>query len=205
MSVDGKEVFNVSTGKVERGTLKLVADGQVVVPSDVTSLSSAVHPGTTLELATMFGKKFKIGHKVAQTLTVRSGDTTFSVYSSKAAKFAYKGNQFKFRHLNVRLDSGLPTGATGTFAEMAGAQPMSKETRAFLHKPELFDKLAREEAMQAERGYKVTKTTRASKARSSKTRSAHERKGGSSRGRDRRMAPSKRDGAFETGGQEEED
>ena len=33
MSVDGKEVFNVSTGKVERGTLKLVADGQVVVPS----------------------------------------------------------------------------------------------------------------------------------------------------------------------------
>ena len=99
---------------------------------------------------------------------MRSGDTTFSVYSSKAAKFAYKGNQFKFRHLNVRLDSGLPTGATGTFAEMAGAQPMSKETRAFLHKPELFDKLAREEAMQAERGYKVTKTTRASKARSSK-------------------------------------
>ena len=59
--------------------------------------------------------------------------------------------------------------------------------------------------MQAERGYKVTKTTRASKARSSKTRSAHERKGGSSRGRDRRMAPSKRDGAFETGGQEEEE
>lgn len=205
MSVDGKEVFNVSTGKVERGTLKLLADGQVVVPSDVTSLSSAVHPGTTLELATMFGKKFKIGHKVAQTLTVRTGDTTFSVYSSKAAKFAYKGNQFKFRHLNVRLDSGLPTGATGTFAEMAGAQPMSKETRAFLHKPELFDKLAREEAVQAERGYKVTKTTRASKARSSKARSAHERKGSSSRGRDRRMAPSKRDGAFETGGQEEED
>ena len=68
MTVDGKEVFNVSTGKVERGTLKLLADGNVVVPSDVTSLSSAVHPGTTLELATMMGKKFKIGHKVAQTL-----------------------------------------------------------------------------------------------------------------------------------------
>jgi len=203
MSVDGKEVFNVSTGKVERGTLKLLADGNVVVPSDVTSLSSAVHPGTTLELATMMGKKFKIGHKVAQTLKVLTGDTTFSVYSSKAAKFAYKGNQFKFRHLNVRLDSGLPAGATGTFAEMAGAVPMTKETRAFLHKPALFDKLVREEKMQAERGAKYTKgvpkTTRASKARSSK----HARKG-SSRGRDRRMAPSKRDGAFETGGQEED-
>jgi hypothetical protein len=202
MSVDGKEVFNVSTGKVERGTLKLLADGNVVVPSDVTSLSSAVHPGTTLELATMMGKKFKIGHKVAQTLKVLTGDTTFSVYSSKAAKFAYKGNQFKFRHLNVRLDSGLPAGATGTFAEMAGAVPMTKETRAFLHKPALFDKLVREEQMQAERGAKASKTTRASKARSSK-HAAHERKG-SSRGRDRRMAPSKRDGAFETGGQEED-
>tara|TARA_B100000780_G_scaffold64442_1_gene42159 strand:+ start:29 stop:430 length:402 start_codon:yes stop_codon:yes gene_type:complete len=133
---------------------------------------------------------------------VLTGDTTFSVYSSKAAKFAYKGNQFKFRHLNVRLDSGLPAGATGTFAEMAGAVPMTKETRAFLHKPALFDKLVREEQMQAERGAKASKTTRASKARSSK-HAAHERKG-SSRGRDRRMAPSKRDGAFETGGQEED-
>ena len=66
---------------------------------------------------------------MAQTLKVLTGDTTFSVYSSKAAKFAYKGNQFKFRHLNVRLDSGLPAGATGTFAEMAGAVPMTKETR----------------------------------------------------------------------------
>jgi len=207
MRVDGKEVFNVSTGKVERGTLRLLADGNVVVPSDVTSLSSAVHPGTTLELATMMGKKFKIGHKVAQTLKVLTGDTTFSVYSSKAAKFAYKGNQFKFRHLNVRLDSGLPEGATGTFAEMAGAVPMSAATRAFLHKPALFDKLVREEKMQAERGSSKasSKTTRASKARPSK-HAAHGRKGSSRGGRDRRMAPSKRDGAgsFETGGQEED-
>ena len=59
MSVDGKEVFNVSTGKVERGTLKLVADGQVVVPSDVTSLSSAVHPGTTLELTLTLTRTLK--------------------------------------------------------------------------------------------------------------------------------------------------
>jgi hypothetical protein len=197
MTVDDKEVFNVSTGKVERGTLKLLADGNVIVPSDVTSLSSAVHPGTTLELATMMGKKFKIGHKVAQTLKVLTGDTTFSVYSSKAAKFAYKGNQFKFRHLNVRLDSGLPTGATGTFAEMAGSVPMRPETRALLHKPKLFDKLVREERqqerLQADR-------PKASRARASKH--AVKRKG-VSRGRDRRLSPS-RANAFETGGEEED-
>lgn len=188
MTVDGKEVFNVSTGKVERGTLKLLADGNVVVPSDVTSLSSAVHPGTTLELATMMGKKFKIGHKVAQTLKVLTGDTTFSVYSSKAAKFAYKGNQFKFRHLNVRLDSGLPPGASGTFAEMAGAVPMRKETRAMLHKPALFDKLVREEKLRGDR-------PKASKH-------AAKRKGAS---RDEmQLSPSTRD-AFETGGDEETD
>jgi len=193
MTVDGKEVFNVSTGKVERGTLKLLADGNVVVPSDVTSLSSAVHPATTLELATMMGKKYKIGHKVAQTLKVLTGDTTFSVYSSKAAKFAYKGNQFKFRHLNVRLDSGLPAGATGTFAEMAGAVPMREETRALLHKPKLFDKLVREERLQVER-------PRASRALASKKTAKRK---GSSRGRERRLSPSKRD-AFETGGEEDD-
>ena len=76
-----------------------------------------------------------------------------------------------------------------------------------MHKPALFDKLVREEKMGADRGSKPSKaTTRASKAHhTSSKHAAHERKGGgSSRGRDRRMAPSKRDGAFETGGQEED-
>ena len=84
-------------------------------------------------------------------LQVRTGDVTFSVYSSKAGKFASKDDQFNFRHLNVRLDTGIPEHAGGIFAEMAGAETMSTATREMLHKPRLFDRLMRLEKKEAQR------------------------------------------------------
>merc|ERR1719238_636608 len=154
MSVGGKEVFNASNAKVARGSLRVVIDGNLVIPADIERLTSAVHSGTSFELSMMSlkdKKKFMIGHKSAQMLQVRTGDVTFSVYSSKAGKFASKDDQFNFRHLNVRLDTGIPEHAGGIFAEMAGAETMSTATREMLHKPRLFDRLMRLEKKEAQR------------------------------------------------------
>ena len=146
MAVDGRDVFNVSTAKVQKGTLKVVVDGLVVViPSDVTNITSSRHADTSLTLSSLTGKKFKIGHKSAQTLQVRTGHVSFSVFSSGARKFDDKEDQFKYRHLNIHLGSGIPPGSRGIFAELAGAQPMSANTREMLHKPQLFDKLMKKE------------------------------------------------------------
>ena len=155
MSVDGREIFNVSVAKVGRGTMRVLVDGKVVVPPDVTRLSSALHAGTSFELSMLKSKRFMIGHKSAQMLTVRTGVVTFSVYSSKAGKFDDMDDQFKFRHLNVKLDSGVPKSARGIFAELAGANAMSQATRELLHKPKLYDKLMRLEKREERRHHIV--------------------------------------------------
>ena len=116
MSVGGKEVFNASNAKVARGSLRVVIDGNLVIPADIERLTSAVHSGTSFELSMLKSKRFMIGHKSAQMLTVRTGVVTFSVYSSKAGKFDDMDDQFKFRHLNVKLDSGVPKSARGIFS-----------------------------------------------------------------------------------------
>ncbi len=176
MTVDGREVFNASTLKVVRGTMRVLVDGRIIDPSEFSTanteyagialnLTSAVHKGTSFKLSMLEGKKFLIGHKKAQTLKVNTGDVTFSVYSSKAAKFAFKDNQFKFRHLNVRLDSGIPKGAQGIFAEMAGTVPMSTATRELLHKPKQYDRLQRLEKKRATRPGRARRGGRKAKKR----------------------------------------
>jgi hypothetical protein len=147
MSVDGHEVFNCSLGKVVRGTMRVLIDGKnVTSEADVSTHTSAVHKGTTLELSVLMGKKFMIGNKRAQQLKVHTGDMSFTVYSSKADKFDSKTAQFKFRHLNVRLDSGIPAGARGIFAEISGAAPLSSATQKLIDRPKQYNQLVRRES-----------------------------------------------------------
>merc|ERR1712072_1083645 len=94
---------------------------------------------TTLESSIM-SKKFKIGHKSAQTLQVNTvGNVAFTILSAKAAKYDDEGGQYRYRHLNVKLDSGMPTGATGIFAELSGAAPLTAATKRLLADPMAFD------------------------------------------------------------------
>ena len=51
----------------------------------------------------------------------------------------------------MRLDTGIPQGATGIFAELAGTVSMSAATRELLHKPKLYDKLMLKEKQDARR------------------------------------------------------
>lgn len=38
-------------------------------------------------------------------------------------------------HLNLNIDNGLPAGAKGVLAELAGASPLSPATSAMLQRP----------------------------------------------------------------------
>jgi len=138
LTVGGKEVFNVSVAKVARGSLRLVVEGELQNPSDVDSFSS--RDGSTTMLSSIMSKRFKIGHKSAQTLQVTTvGDVRFTVLSAKAAKYDGERGQFDYRHLNVKLDSGMPAGATGIFAELSGAAPITAATKRLLADPMAFD------------------------------------------------------------------
>ena len=124
--------------KVARGSLRLVVDGELQNPSDVDSFTS--RDGSTTMLSSIMSKRFKIGHKSAQTLQVTTvGDVRFTVLSAKAAKYDGERGQFDYRHLNVKLDSGMPAGATGIFAELSGAAPITAATKRLLADPMAFD------------------------------------------------------------------
>jgi hypothetical protein len=138
LTVGGKEVFNVSVAKVARGSLRMVVDGELMNPSDVDTFTS--RDLSTTMVSSIMSKKFKIGHKSAQTLQVMTlGDVRFTVLSAKAAKYDGERGQFDYRHLNVKLDSGMPSGATGIFAELSGAAPITAATKQLLADPLAFD------------------------------------------------------------------
>lgn len=66
------------------------------------------------------------------------GGLVLELVSARAAKFdtSSKEAAAKYHHLNLHLVSGIPVGATGAFAELAGSQPMSEHVRALLKRPE---------------------------------------------------------------------
>ena len=146
LTVSGKEVFNVSIAKVARGTLRMVVEGEEVNPSDVDRFTSA-DGRTKLASAMLFGNRYKIGHKSGQMLSFKTvGDAAMTIFTAKAAKYKdSEEEQFRYRHLNVKLDSGVPLGATGVFAELSGASPLKASTKRMLADPKAFDRAMRRE------------------------------------------------------------
>ena len=69
---------------------------------------------------------------------IDAGGIHFTVRPSDAAKFDTLHEQLQYEHLNVRFDSGIPANvhAKGVFAQFAGAEPMTEETKALLVPPE---------------------------------------------------------------------
>jgi hypothetical protein len=136
LTSNGKQVFNVSSGFSHLGTVRLSLDGTAVGLTDERKSGAvnftSVRSPITLEL-TKLPERLRIGTKRAQKLTVRmSNGFAFSVYSAKAAKFENATTQVKYVHLNVRLDSGIPAGATGVVPELAGVVSMASSTKAML-------------------------------------------------------------------------
>jgi len=136
LTSNGEQIFNVSSGFSHLGTVKLMLDGSSVGPTEertsgAVNFTSSRSP-VSLEL-TKLPERLRIGNKRAQKLTVRmSTGYTFSIYSAKAAKFENVAMQVKYVHLNLRLDSGIPSGAMGVVPELTGAAPMGFNTNNML-------------------------------------------------------------------------
>ena len=116
----GRPLFNVSAfGETKVGTVAVQIDGK---PADVADISSVMnftsvrHPSTRFSLH-QYGDK-RVGDKHAQELDVYTHNHHFSIYSSGAGKFESKGEQSRWRHLNIHFLDGFPQGATGIFAEL---------------------------------------------------------------------------------------
>merc|ERR1719183_3151386 len=94
-------------------------DGKPVEVTDISTVmnfTSARHPSTRFSLH-QYGDK-RIGDKHAQELEVYAYNHHFSIYSSGAGKFESKGEQSRWKHLNMHFPDGFAQGATGIFAEL---------------------------------------------------------------------------------------
>ena len=120
----GRPLFNVSAfGEFKIGTMAVHIDGKLVEVTDINDVmnsTSVRHPSTRFSLH-QYGDK-RIGDKHAQELEVHSYNHHFSVYSSGAGKFESKGEQSRWRHLNMHFPEGLPKGAKGIFAEIVASR-----------------------------------------------------------------------------------
>ena len=85
-----------------------------------------------LDVSTKF-----VGPKTLQKAVqvIKAGGMTFELTAESAHKFADAVQQSKYAHVNLKMPNGLAKDATGLFAELAGAQPMSGATKALLRSP----------------------------------------------------------------------
>lgn len=113
------------------GEMHLELDGKTVLPSALSEKGVSSANGVELSAS-----KLPVDIKANRsTVVVAAGDLAFHIYSSQAMKFAGSAERAQNEHLNIRFESGLPKGAKGVFAELAGVQPMSEATNALFQPP----------------------------------------------------------------------
>jgi len=138
MSLQGVTVANPETGHQWFKQIALVRDGKQVLSSEVV-----VGDKPTLALSSLDSKTVIIdtfvkgnGDDAKDVTGVSLGGMTFELSAESAHKFDDAAARAKYAHVNVKLPNGLIEGATGLFAELAGAKPMSEATKALLRSPE---------------------------------------------------------------------
>ena len=144
MSLQGLTVANAETGHQWFKQIALVRDGKQVFGAKagfgtkpVLAMSGDVlraprNTTAVLDVSTKF-----VGPKTLQKAVqvIKAGSMTFELTAESAHKFDDAAQQKKFAHINVKMPEGLVKGATGLFAELAGAQPVSEATKALLRTP----------------------------------------------------------------------
>jgi len=121
---DGKQVFDAKAGFGTKPVLAMSGDAILPLASRNTT--------AVLDVSTKF-----VGPKTLQKAVqvIKAGGMTFELTAESAHKFADAVQQQKYAHINVKMPNGLAKDATGLFAELAGAQPMSDATKALLASP----------------------------------------------------------------------
>ena len=135
---NGEVVLDVSVNGSHLGsTMQVKLNGQTVHHSQrrsVVKRYASFKHGVKLAFSKR-DPRLAIGDKHAEKLDIDAGGLSLSIYTSKAAKFASQRKQAQYMHLNVQFDKGIPEGAQGIFAELAGLLPMTSATQALLKKP----------------------------------------------------------------------
>ena len=137
MSLQGLTVANAETGHQWFKQIALMSDGKKVLSSQVVFDDKPTLALSSLNTSTVTIDSFVKGNGVdAKDVTgVSAGGMTFELTAESAHKFDDTAQQSKYAHVNVKMPNGLAKDATGLFAELAGAQPMSDATKALLASP----------------------------------------------------------------------
>jgi len=147
---DGDVVLEASAKDTGSGkhSMKVKLDGY-----PVTTVSSAddVNMFSSQKANVKIGMYKEEGPPPEDKMNVEAGGFSLEVTSRRAAKYDSKYKQAKFHHLDTMFRHGLPPGAQGIYAEMAGVEPLSEATKAMLKNPTEFGAAAAEaEAERAE-------------------------------------------------------
>lgn len=137
MSLQGLTVANTETGHQWFKQIALMSDGKKVLSSEVVFDDKPTLALSSLDTSIVTIDSFVKGNGVdAKNVTgVSAGGMTFELTAESAHKFADTVQRSKYAHVNVKMPNGLAKDATGLFAELAGAQPMSDATKALLASP----------------------------------------------------------------------
>ena len=74
-------------------------------------------------------------HTHAESVEIRAPGLKLSVSSASAKKYDEEADKVRWAHLNMRMLSNVPFGATDMIAELAGIRPLSERTKRYLAVP----------------------------------------------------------------------
>ena len=133
VSADGMRSLDMSADMTERGTAKVLLDGKAIRDAPVrgvTSLYASVLQNVTLRMSKRPAKRLNSDVNIDDQMEIDADGLRMTVWTSKAKKFTSGAEQSMYLHLNFKMEHGVPQGAKGLLAELAGDAPMSEATRA---------------------------------------------------------------------------
>ena len=134
VSADGTRSLDMSAEVTDRGTVKILLDGKAIRDTPVlgaTSLYASAHQNVTLYMSKRPRKHMDVADdQPADEMEIDADGLKMTVWTSKARKFTSAAEQNMYLHLNFKMEHGVPKGAKGLLAELAGDVPMSEATRA---------------------------------------------------------------------------
>lgn len=145
---NGQDVLDVTAEETPFGMMRVLVNGSQLVKPPPHEGRGANHGspqhGLKVVAHTVAAEKRTIGGRNATKLTIKAAaaqgdDLGLTIFSAKAAKFDTAAEQVKFMHLNLAITGSLPPDASGVFAELVGAKPMSEVTKMMIQRRHVND------------------------------------------------------------------
>merc|ERR1719424_2422636 len=121
---DGTRSLDMSAEGTDRGTVKILLDGKAIRDTPVlgaTSMYASAHQNVTLYMSKRPRKHMDVADdQPADEMEIDADGLKMTVWTSKARKFTSAAEQNMYLHLNFKMEHGVPKGAKGLLAELAG-------------------------------------------------------------------------------------